>query len=102
MTFRVRFTEEGRDDLDRLYDWLLERTAGDFAIAERALKSIQDGITVLELAPLSCRRAAGGDPFLRELVIGFGATGYVMLFEIEDGQTVTVLAVRHQREDDFH
>lgn len=24
------------------------------------------------------------------------------LFEIEDGHTVTVLAVRHQREDDYH
>ncbi len=56
---------------------------------------------MLELAPLSCRRAAGGDPFLRELVIGIGASGYVMLFEIEEAQTVTVLAVRHQREGDY-
>jgi hypothetical protein len=26
----------------------------------------------------------------------------VALFEIDDQQTVTVLAVRHQREDDYH
>jgi plasmid stabilization system protein ParE len=38
---------------------------------------------------------------LRELIISFGANGYVALFEIEEGQTVTILAVRHQREDDF-
>jgi ParE toxin of type II toxin-antitoxin system, parDE len=30
------------------------------------------------------------------------ADGYVALFEIEDASTVTVLAVRHQLEDDYH
>jgi len=102
MHFRVRFTDEAREDLERLYEWLLERAEGDFAVAERALQAIRDGITVLELAPLSCRKASPDNPFLRELVIGFGASGYVALFEIEDNQTVTVLAVRHQREDDYH
>ena len=38
---------------------------------------------------------------MREFFIGFGADGYVALFEIEDSQTVTVLATRHQREEDF-
>ena len=70
--------------------------------ADPALQAIGDGITVLELAPLSCRKATPGDPFLRELVIGFGASGYVALFEVDDERTVTVLAVRHQREDDYH
>ena len=102
MNFRVRFTDEAREDLERLYDWLLEHADGDFTVAERALQAIRSGITVLELAPLSCRKATPGDPFLRELVIGFGASGYVALFEVEDGQTVTILAVRHQREDDYH
>ena len=97
-----RFTEEAREDLQRLFDWLLQRSDGDFAVAERALQAIGDGITVLELAPLSCRKAMPGDPFLRELVIGFGASGYVALFEVDDERTVTVLAVRHQREDDYH
>lgn len=97
MTFRVRFTEEAREDLQRLFGWLLQRSDGDFAVAERALQAIGDGITVLELAPLSCRKATPGDPFLRELVIGF-----VALFEVDDERTVTVLAVRHQREDDYH
>jgi hypothetical protein len=36
------------------------------------------------------------------LVIPFGAAGYVALFEIDDAQTVTVLALRHQRESDYH
>ncbi|MBN6149350.1 type II toxin-antitoxin system RelE/ParE family toxin [Xanthomonas sp. AmX2] len=102
MGFTVRFTEEAREDISRLYDWLLQRAQGDFTVAERTLQAIRDGITVLELAPLSCRKAGLGDPFLRELVIGFGASGYVLLFEVEDSQCVTVVAVRHQREDDYH
>jgi mRNA-degrading endonuclease RelE of RelBE toxin-antitoxin system len=39
---------------------------------------------------------------LRELLISFGSAGYVALFEIDDAETVTVLAVRHQRESDYH
>ena len=35
------------------------------------------------------------------LVMSAGANGYVALFEIENSQTVTVLAIRHQREEDF-
>ena len=38
---------------------------------------------------------------MRELIISFGENGYVASFEIEDSQTVTVLAIRHQREEDF-
>ncbi|MCC8446933.1 type II toxin-antitoxin system RelE/ParE family toxin [Xanthomonas translucens] len=102
MGFTVRFTEEAREDLSRLYDWLLQRAESDFTVAEHALQAVRDGITVLELAPLSCRKAGPDDPFLRELVIGFSASGYVLLFEVEDRQCVTVLAVRHQREDDYH
>lgn len=50
----------------------------------------------------TCRKAVPNNPFLRELLIPFGAAGYVALFEIENTETVTILAVRHQREDDYH
>jgi plasmid stabilization system protein ParE len=36
------------------------------------------------------------------LIIPFGHTGYVALFEIVDSKTVIIGAVRHQREDDDH
>ena len=107
MKFRVRFTPDAQADLDRLYDFILTRDstdasdAGDWAIAERALDAIRNAIALLESSPFSCRKAAAGNSFLRELVIAFGASGYVALFEIEDARTVTVLAVRHQREDDY-
>lgn len=38
----------------------------------------------------------------RELVIPFGRSGYVVLFDIVNQSTVLVGAVRHQREDDYH
>lgn len=101
MSFRVRFTEEALDDLQRLYDSLLQHTNGDWRPAEAALEAIRHGFALLETSPLGCRRAAGGDVLLRELLVGFGAAGYVLLFEIEDAETVTVLAARHQREEDF-
>lgn len=101
MSFRVRFTEEARDDLERLYAFALERDAGDWTAAEAGLDAIARAIALLETAPLSCRKATADDPFLRELVVGFGASGFVALFEIEDAATVTVLAVRHQREGDY-
>jgi hypothetical protein len=36
------------------------------------------------------------------MVVGFGRSGYVVLFEIDSADWVNVLAVRHQRESDFH
>ena len=39
---------------------------------------------------------------LRELVIDFGASGYLALYRFEPAlDTVTILAVKHQREDDY-
>ncbi len=102
MKFRVRFAEDAEADLVRLYEFILERNEGDWAIAERAIQAISDAVRSLELSPFSFRKATPGNPFLRELVIPFGAAGYVALFEIDDNKTVTILAVRHQREDDYH
>jgi plasmid stabilization system protein ParE len=102
MRFRVRFTQEAQADLERLFDFILQRDQGHFAAAERALDAIRHGTALLETSPFSCRRAASGNAFLRELIIAFGAAGYVALFEIDNSSTVTVLAMRHQREDDFH
>jgi plasmid stabilization system protein ParE len=99
--FRVRFTSEAEADLLRLFDFLLEQ---DVAAAEKARAAVAKAIELLEVFPFSCRKAVGGDgnPFLRELIIPFGESGYVALFEIENRDTVTLLAVRHQREEDYH
>ncbi|MGC2166436.1 MAG: type II toxin-antitoxin system RelE/ParE family toxin [Gallionella sp.] len=101
MTYSVRFTEGAEQDLLRLFDFLVEQ---DTTAARHAKAAIAKGIEFLALFPFSCRKAEGGaaSPFLRELLIPFGSAGYVTLFEIEDVKTVTILAVRHQREEDYH
>jgi len=96
--YKVRFTPEAEDDLLRLYEFLLEK---DVAAAERALEAIKGGLELLRFTPFSCRKALTDNPFLRELIIPFASAGYVALFEIESGKVVNILAVRHQREEDY-
>ena len=96
--YRVRLTPDAEHDLLRLFDFLLEK---DLAAAVNAQAAIEAGIELLSYSPFSCRKAAD-NPLLRELLIPFGSAGYVALFEIDGPATVTILAVRHQREDDYH
>lgn len=106
MSYRIRFTAEAEADLIRLYDLILDRDTADWSVADRALQAIKAGLRTLELTPFTCRKAEGGSPFLRELLIPFGAAGYVALFEIDNAETITGLALRHQRESesesDYH
>jgi plasmid stabilization system protein ParE len=100
VTYRVRLTVEAHEDLDRLYDFVLKRNLG---AAERALVAIERALALLAFSPFTCRKALlQKSPRWRELLIPFGHSGYVALFEIDDERTVTVTAVRHQREDDYH
>lgn len=102
--FEVRYSDAAREDLFRLFDFLLERarTAEDFDSAQLAVEAIRDTVErSLGRMPFAYRKA-GHSPFLRELLIPFRGAGYVALYEIEDAAHVTVLAVRHQREDDYH
>lgn len=99
--FKVRFTPEAEADLLRLFDFLL---AQDVVAAQKARDAVAKALELLEVFPFSCRKALGGDgnPFLRELIIPFGGSGFVALFEIENRETVTLLALRHQKEEDYH
>lgn len=102
--FEVRYTESARADLLRLFEFLLDqaRTAEDFDAAQFAIDTIVSQIEgQLSRSPFIFRKA-GDSPFLRELIIPFRNSGYVALYDIENQSTVTILAVRHQREDDYH
>lgn len=99
MSYRIRFARAARDDLKRLYAFLLEH---DLHAAQRARNAIGKAIECLQEFPFSCRKATPDNPFLRELIIPFGTAGYVALFEIEDSEIVTILAIRHQRQDDYY
>jgi plasmid stabilization system protein ParE len=98
LKYQIRFTKAARDDIKRLYAFLL---AHDLQAANHALIAINKAIELLQTFPFTCRKAQTDTPFLRELIISFGANGYVALFEIEENAIVTILAVRHQREDDY-
>ncbi len=98
MSYQIRFTKVAREDLKRLYGFLAER---DIQAAKHALQAINKAIELLATFPFTCRKANADSPFLRELLITFGASGYVAMFEIEENNSVTILAVRHQREDDY-
>jgi plasmid stabilization system protein ParE len=99
VTYRVRYTGGARRDLLRLYEFLLDR---DTATAERALDALRKSTELLEEFPFTCRKADENSPFLRELIVSFSSAGYVVLFEIDDATTVSILAVRHQRDDDYY
>ncbi len=109
MSFRVRLTLDAEQDLERLFDFVLERELsrtdnnmdGDMELADQALTAIRAGIATLKTSPFTCRKA-GNSPFLRELIIRFGGSGYVALFEVADSEEVVVSAVRHQLEADYH
>ena len=99
MTWRIRYTPAARDGIKRLYAFLLEHDTG---AARRALTAIIKGVELLRWSPYSCRKLEPDNPLLRELLVSFGNSGYVLLYEITDDTTLTILAVRHQREDDYH
>jgi plasmid stabilization system protein ParE len=105
VTFKVRLTRDAESDLDRLFDFLVERElardGGDLNLPEQAVFALRAGMATLKSSPFTCRKA-GDSPFLRELIIPFGRSGYVALFEIENDATVAVVAIRHQLEDDYH
>jgi plasmid stabilization system protein ParE len=103
--FTVEFSPEAAADLLRLFDFLLDRElnspTGDLALPAQAVQAIKDATGLLRQFPFTCRKA-GRSPFVRELIISFGHSGYVALFEIVDNARVIIGAVRHQREDDYH
>jgi len=101
VNYKVRYTLAAKEDLKRLFTFLAER---DYQAAVQARKIIAASMQILQQFPFSCRKTDDerNNHFLRELLIPFGNTGYVALFEIEDEQTVTIISVRHQREEDYH
>lgn len=102
MSFSVRLTRGALEDLQRIEEFLVELALqhGDYDLPLRAVDATLREMRILESNPYTCRKA-GSNPLERELVIPFGASGYVALFEIISDHEVAVSALRHQREDDY-
>lgn len=103
MTFSVRLTRQALEDLQRIEAFLIELALehGDFDLPLRATDAIRSVMRILVTNPYTCRKV-GNNPLERELVIPFGGSGYVAMFEIVSEREVAVCAFRHQREDDYH
>ncbi len=81
-------------DVKRLYDFLKPK---NLDAAKRAVKAIRQGVKVLEQQPGVGRPVEEMDEEFRDWIIDFGDSGYVARYRV-DQQSVTVLAVRHQKE----
>lgn len=104
MSYVVEFTEGAEDGLLRLYDFLLDHaeTLEALDVADEAIEVIrQAALSHLSTTPYSYRKV-GARSTLRELIIPFGTTGYVLRFDIRSPRLVLVIGARPQREEDFH
>lgn len=104
--FGVEMTPHAEDDLERLFEFLVVRAESleELDHAQDVLQQLRTSIKRrLAENPWAYRKAGDGRRTTRrELVVGLGSSGYVALYEIMPGQEIKVLAVRHQREEDFH
>lgn len=82
--------------LDRAFEYLRNEKP-EAAVA--AGKGIRSAVESLGAHPLLGRRVQGD---IRELVISYGATGYIALYRfLVPRDEVRILAIRHQREIGF-
>jgi len=84
-------------DVQRLYRFLAPKSP---AAAQRAVKAMRQGVSVLEQQPGLGRPIEDMPSEFREWIIDFGDSGYVVRYRLTE-ETVVVLAVRHQREAGF-
>lgn len=93
---RVRLSARARLDLARLHHFLAEK---DSTLASRAIDEIYASVVPLTRMPKIGRPVQAG---LRELIIDFGSSGYLALYDYDEAaDEIIILAVRHQKENDY-
>lgn len=98
--YTAEIEQSAKEDIERLYEFLLE-AAPEYT--DQAMERIYKSLKLLEVIPHSCRKACYQDGRqLRELIIDQGSSGYIALFEIRLEGAVSILAIKHQRESDYH
>ncbi|MDE1949708.1 MAG: type II toxin-antitoxin system RelE/ParE family toxin [Burkholderiales bacterium] len=91
---RLIWSESALLDVQRLYRFLAPK---NLDAAKRAVHAVRQGVKVLGQQPGVGRPIEDMPDEFREWVIDFGDSGYVARYRI-DPDTVTILAVRHQKE----
>ncbi len=91
----ILFDEGAQADLERIFEFNFER---DPAVALQHVEKIMEAVLILDRHPGIGRRVPG-EPPLRELVISYGNSGYIALYDHSRvPEIVRVVAIRHQRE----
>jgi plasmid stabilization system protein ParE len=91
---RIVWLPRAKEDIERLYDFLLEK---DPVAAERAIRLIQLGARKL-VDFQHIGRPLGDETERRELFIPFGMGAYVLRYRIHS-DTLVVIRVWHSREE---
>lgn len=91
---RLIWTPQALTDVQRLYRFL---AAKDVPAARRAVRTLRAGVAILAHQPHLGRVVGPDAGDLREWLIDFGKSGYVMLYRVED-ERLLLLAIRHQTE----
>ena len=86
------WTPQALNDVQRLYRFLAPKNA-----SAARVRAIRIGVKVLAHQPRVGRPVDDMESEFREWLIDFGDSGYIALYRF-DGKTVTILAVRHQKE----
>jgi plasmid stabilization system protein ParE len=91
---QIVFAPAAIRDLQRLRDFLLPKSAD---VARRAGEAIRQGVRVLGAYPRMGRMVDELPEQYREWLIDFGDSGYIARYRV-DGDAITILAIRHQKE----
>ena len=91
---RLIWSPPALQDVQRLYRHLVEKNP---AAAARAAQAIRAAVKVIAQQPGIGKPVEEMEPEYREWPIDFGDSGYLALYRWA-GNTVVILAVRHQRE----
>jgi plasmid stabilization system protein ParE len=84
-------------DVQRFYRFLADK---NIDAAKRAVKTVRQGVKMLEHQPHIGRPTEDMPGDIRECIIDFGDSGYVARYRVVH-DVVTILAVRHQKEAGF-
>lgn len=91
---RLIWTARALSDVERLHRFLARK---DAAAAGRAVRAIRAGVSILLDQPRLGRGTGPAQDELRERLIDFGRSGYVVLYRV-DAESVVLLSIRHQSE----
>lgn len=93
---RIEWLDSAIDDLQRLRDFILPHNKD---AAQRAFRLIRSAVTPLSSNP-RIGKPVEDLPDFHDLVIPFGASGYVIRYLIQ-GDALFVIAVKHCKEAGF-